>query len=336
MSFIDEVSITVASGSGGSGAVSFRREKHVPRGGPDGGDGGRGGDVVFSVDHNMRSLLNYRFTKFYSADSGGKGGGQHSQGADGKPLVLEVPPGTIVKDENQRILVDLSDQSKVILLGGGRGGKGNSFFKTSVNQAPRHAQPGEPGGSLKINLELKLIADVGLLGFPNAGKSTFLSVVSKAQPKIADYPFTTLKPQLGVVGWREKSFVLADIPGLIEKAAQGKGLGFQFLRHVERNQVLLHLIDVSEFAERPAWQAYEALNAELSEYDKRRQSTNVEHKKLSQRPQIIVLSKVDLATNLEELKKPFLEKGLLVFEVSSMTKLGISKLLDHIAKVLEL
>ncbi|MBE8221167.1 MAG: GTPase ObgE [Bdellovibrionales bacterium] len=336
MSFIDEVSINVASGSGGSGAVSFRREKHVPRGGPDGGDGGRGGDVIFSVDYNMRSLLNYRFTKFYSADSGGKGEGQHSQGSDGKNLILEVPPGTLVKDKNGRILVDLSDQSNVVLLGGGRGGKGNSFFKTSVNQAPRHSQPGEPGGSLQITLELKLIADVGLLGFPNAGKSTFLSVVSKAKPKIADYPFTTLKPQLGVVGWREKSFVLADIPGLIEEAAQGKGLGFQFLRHVERNQVLLHLIDVSEFAERQAWEAYQSLNKELLDYDKLQKTKNIEHKNLSSRPQIIVFSKVDLSTNLEELKKPFLEKNLLIFEISSMTRLGVQKLLDHIAEVLEL
>lgn len=336
MSFIDEVSINVSSGSGGSGAVSFRREKHVPRGGPDGGDGGRGGNVVLSVSHNMRSLLNYRFTKFYGAQSGGKGGGQHSQGADGDDLVLEVPSGTLVKDEEGRILVDLSDQAAVVLLGGGRGGKGNSFFKTSINQAPRHSQPGEPGGSLQITLELKLIADVGLLGFPNAGKSTFLSVVSKARPKIADYPFTTLKPQLGVVGWRDKSFVLADIPGLIEEAAQGKGLGIQFLRHVERNEVLLHLIDVSQFAERTPWDAYQALNKELLDYDNLQITKNKTHKKLSERTQIIVFNKIDLAINREEAKQPFVDHNLPVFEISAMARQGIQELLDYIAEVLSL
>lgn len=336
MSFIDEVSINIASGSGGSGSVSFRREKHVPRGGPDGGDGGRGGSVIFSISDNMRSLLNYRFTKFYSASPGKKGGGQHSQGANGDDLVLTVPPGTLVKDKDGRILIDLSNQKKVLLLEGGRGGKGNSFFKTSINQAPKHFQPGEPGQSLQITLELKLIADVGLLGFPNAGKSTFLSVVSKAKPKIADYPFTTLKPQLGVVGWREKSFVLADIPGLIQDASKGKGLGFQFLRHIERNQILLHLIDVSEFAEQSAWSSYKALNKELIDYDKLQKNKNKEYKELSHRQQIIVFSKVDLEKNIEELKKPFLENNLLVFEISSLKKTGIKELLDHVASILNL
>ncbi|MCB9027290.1 MAG: GTPase ObgE, partial [Bdellovibrionaceae bacterium] len=294
MKFIDEVNILVASGNGGPGCVSFRREFRAPRGGPDGGDGGKGGDVVFKVNSALNSLMDLRYSKVYRAANGSPGMGSQCSGSDGQDLVIQVPPGTVIKDKLGHILADLNEENKeVILLNGGRGGKGNHFFKSSVNQAPDKSQPGEKGIEQDISLELKLLADVGLIGFPNAGKSTFISKVSAAKPKIADYPFTTLVPNLGVVKLEtEKSFVIADIPGLIEGAAQGMGLGTQFLRHIERTRVFIHLIDMSEFNPRDPYSDYLTINKELKAHDDLNKNKEA-YTPLSQRPQIVVLNKVD-------------------------------------------
>lgn len=249
MIFLDKVRIQVTSGRGGRGAVSFRRESRVPFGGPDGGDGGRGGHIIFKTHPQISSLLDFRYKKKYTAPSGNDGKGQFQNGARGKDLLLYFPLGTMVYDLEGRKLHDLDREGEWVFLKGGRGGKGNAFFKSSVNQAPRHTQPGEEGEKKDIELKLKIMADVGIIGLPNAGKSTLISRLSRAKPKVADYPFTTLVPQLGVVPGSEgkKSFVVVDIPGLIEGASRGKGLGIEFLRHIERAKFLIHLVDVSDY-----------------------------------------------------------------------------------------
>ena len=336
--FVDEVQIVVSSGSGGSGKLSFRREKFNPRGGPDGGDGGRGGHVIFCQSHNAQTLLTYRYKKKFKADSGKPGGGQLQHGADGKDLVLKVPQGTVVKDHQGCILADLTDLKEVVLLKGGRGGRGNAFFKSSVNQAPQEVQKGEQGQTEALILELKLVADVGFLGFPNAGKSLLLSSVSAARPKVADYPFTTLRPHLGVVSWRGSSFVVADIPGLIEKASQGKGLGLRFLRHLERVKAFVHLIDISPMAEREAWKAYKSLNQELKKYDQRKlDSGEAGYKKLSDKKQFVALNKVDTLSHEEclELKNFFQKQGVSVDLISASTGGGVQALLDKIGETLK-
>ena len=287
MKFIDEVFITVQSGDGGRGCVSFRREKFVPRGGPDGGDGGKGGDVVLQSTSRRRTLYPFRFRRQFKANNGAHGQGKNKTGKNGEDLTIEIPPGTLVSDaETNDLLIDFtrSDNSFVIAKGG-RGGQGNARFKSSINRAPRFAQPGEPGQLLKIKLELKLLADVGIIGLPNAGKSTLISVLSSATPKIADYPFTTLNPTLGVVQPdQEESFVVADIPGLIEGAHKGAGLGIRFLRHIERTRILVHLIDASNIDPQDPLASYDTINGELAQYNPM----------LIEKPQILVLNKMDI------------------------------------------
>lgn len=287
MRFVDEVEIEVQSGKGGKGSSSMRREKYVPMGGPDGGDGGRGGNVAFRADPGLQTLLDLRSRTYLRAGDGEAGGKRQMTGAQGADLVVPVPVGTIVRDaETDTVLFELtSPYEERVAAPGGKGGLGNTHFKSSTNRAPRTTTPGEPGKYLRLKLELRLMADVGLLGYPNAGKSTFISVVSAARPKVADYPFTTLAPNLGVVSMgTEGSFVVADIPGLIEGAAEGKGLGHQFLRHLQRCRTLLHLVSLSPTEESPVAHRYRALRAELLRYDE----------ELSSRPEIVVLTQRDL------------------------------------------
>ena len=293
--FTDYVKIFASAGKGGDGAISFRREKYVAAGGPDGGDGGKGGDVYFQVDRDANTLIDFRFKKKFKAENGHNGDGARKYGRKGQDLYIKVPIGTIVKDaETNRVLADLSEPEQTeLILKGGKGGLGNSHFATSTRQAPRFAQDGEPGEEKELVLELKLLADVGLLGFPNVGKSTFLSRTTSATPKIADYHFTTLEPNLGVVKTAAgDSFVIADIPGIIEGASDGAGLGIQFLRHVERTRLLLHFVDVSGSEGRDAVKDFETINEELKSYSE----------KLSNRTQIIVASKADLITDDTQLK----------------------------------
>lgn len=286
MRFVDEVELEVRSGRGGRGSPSFRREKYVPNGGPDGGDGGKGGDVVLRADAGLATLLDLKHQAQLVAGDGGRGEYRQRTGAAGEDLVIRVPAGTVVTDaESGTVLFELThDGEERVVVAGGKGGLGNVHFKTSTNRAPRQTGPGEPGRSMRIRLELRLMADVGLLGFPNAGKSTFVSVVSAARPRIADYPFTTLVPHLGVVSrGDEGSFVVADIPGLIEGAAEGKGLGHQFLRHVERTRLLLHLVSLADDADGDVVHRYRVLRDELRRYDT----------ELTERPEIVVLTKAD-------------------------------------------
>jgi GTP-binding protein len=285
MKFLDEAKVYVASGAGGNGSISFRREKFIEFGGPDGGDGGRGGDVVVECVEGLNTLIDYRFQQHFRAKSGGQGSGQNRAGAKGKDAILKVPVGTQVLDEEgEDVLADLTEVGqRIVLLKGGNGGFGNTHFKSSKNRAPRHANPGQPAIEKTIRLRLKLIADAGLVGLPNAGKSTFLAAVSAAKPKIADYPFTTLHPQLGVVRIDQREFVLADIPGLIEGAHEGAGLGDRFLGHVERTGVLLHLVDAT--AEDPA-EAWRTVRHELKSYGEG----------LAEKPEIVALSKIDALT----------------------------------------
>lgn len=335
MKFVDEVSITVRSGKGGAGAVSFRRESMDPRGGPDGGDGGRGGNVVFRVNPQLNSLLNYRFKNKFSAQDGEPGKARNMSGPAGGDLILPVPPGTIVRDaEDNSVILDLSEPGDFLFLEGGRGGKGNWFFRTSVNQAPEHAQPGEPGHSRRLKLELKLIADVGVIGYPNAGKSTLISAISAARPKIADYPFTTLTPHLGVVEISDdRTIVVADIPGLVPGAHEGVGLGVQFLRHIERTNLFVHLIDASESAGREALQDYYDIMNELKEYD---QAKNVEEgfRPLSSRSQVVVLNKIDAIPRerVEELVHQFERAGISTFQISAATGRGTRELIFELGK----
>jgi GTP-binding protein len=334
LKFIDEISILVASGSGGPGAVSFRREAMVPRGGPDGGDGGKGGDVIFEVDSRLRSLLDLRFQREYRAQNGEKGGTQNKAGKNGTDLILKVPPGTIVKDENGHILHDLSENQRLVFLEGGLGGRGNPFYKSSVNQAPTVAQKGLPGKEMLIYLELKLLADVGLVGLPNAGKSTLISRISAAKPKIADYPFTTLVPNLGVVKFAEDlSFVVADIPGLIEGASSGAGLGIQFLRHIERTRVFVHLIDMSEMSAKSPWDAYTEIRKELKAYDEAKKHEEG-FTPLSTRPEVVVLNKIDTVEpqRVKEWQQTFRDKGFETMAISGVTGENIRELIQLLGK----
>jgi GTPase len=327
MSFIDEVKIYVKSGDGGAGCVSFRREKFIPLGGPDGGDGGRGGDVICKVSPQLATLLDMRQHPHQKAKRGGHGKGADKHGAAGDDLLMLLPIGTVIKDaETGEILADLTEpDAEIVLLKGGRGGQGNARFKTATHKAPKFAQSGEPGGEKWIRLELKLMADVGLLGMPSVGKSSLITKISAARPKIADYPFTTLKPNLGVVQYKNyRTFVMADIPGLIEGASEGAGLGHRFLKHLERTGQLLHLLDLSWMPDRDPIAEYEALNRELALFDP----------ELAEKRQTVVINKIDLPNvreNLAEILPYFKEKGIKVFPLSAATGEGIPELLDDIA-----
>ncbi len=329
--FVDYAKILVKSGDGGDGAVSFRREKYVAAGGPDGGDGGKGGDVYFVVDPNQNTLIDFRFKKKFKAENGKNGEGNHKYGRGGEDIYIKVPIGTIIKEaDTGKIIADLSKPGqKELIFPGGRGGKGNSHFATSTRQAPRFSQGGEKGIEKELILELKLLADVGLIGFPNVGKSTFLSRTTSARPKIADYHFTTLEPNLGVVkNAYGASFVIADIPGIIEGASNGTGLGIQFLRHIERTRLLLHVIDVSGIEGRNAVEDFNIINNELKSYSE----------KLSTRKQIIVANKIDAMQdekNYKELEKLANKKNIEIFRISAVTGEGIRELLDRVVKVLE-
>ncbi len=327
--FYDHTKIYVKAGDGGNGSSHFRHEKFAPRGGPDGGDGGRGGSVYLEATSNMNTLIDYRYRHHFKAGAGGAGMRQKMHGAKGEDVVLRVPCGTIVRDaDTNELIADLvEDGQRVMVARGGRGGLGNTHFATATHQAPREAQKGEPGEECWITLELRLIADVGLVGYPNAGKSTLLSVVTAAQPKIADYPFTTLSPNLGVVvvgqpGSRDEiDFVLADIPGLIEGAAQGVGLGHEFLRHIERTRLLIHMLDGASL-ERDPWQDFQTINQELREYDER----------LATRPQIVVLNKMDLPEAQERwpaLKAKAEAAGYPVFAISAAAHQGTDELMQY-------
>ena len=328
MQFVDEVKIHVASGHGGAGCVSFRREKFIPFGGPDGGDGGKGGDVIFEVSSAIATLLDLRYRPHQKAERGHHGMGKNRHGAYGKELKILVPAGTVVKDdETGEILADLTTAgTRVVLFKGGRGGQGNARFASSTNKAPKFAQPGEEGEERWLRLELKLMADVGLLGFPSVGKSSFIARVSAARPKIADYPFTTLVPNLGVVPYKNyRSFVIADIPGLIEGAHEGAGLGLRFLRHVERTDLLLHILDLSWMPDRDPVREYEALNWEMTLFSE----------ELGRKRQIVVANKIDLPhvrENLPTVLPWFEERGIRVFPISAVTGEGIEPLLDEIAR----
>lgn len=330
MKFIDEAIITVRSGDGGNGCLSFRREKYVPLGGPDGGDGGKGGDVTLVSSQDRRTLYPFRFKHEFTAQRGGGGEGRQRTGKSGSDLVIEVPPGTIVRDaETGDIIKDFClPGESFIIARGGRGGKGNTHFKSSTHRTPRFAQPGEAGEVKQLKLELKLLADVGIIGFPNAGKSTLISVISAARPKIADYPFTTLVPNLGVVkaGDREP-FVVADIPGLIAGAHTGAGLGIHFLRHIERTRMLVHLIDASAIDPEKPLEAYDAINTELSSYSP----------DLARKPQIIALNKLDLP-GTEERARAFraaLKKRARLYLISAATVKGVDQLLAQISNRLD-
>ena len=329
--FTDYVRIHAEAGKGGNGAIAFRREKYVAAGGPDGGDGGKGGDVYFKVDKDANTLIEFRYKKKFKAENGENGEGGHRFGKSGEDLYIPVPIGTVIKDTaTDEVLADLSEPGQVaLILKGGRGGKGNSHFATSTRQAPRFAQDGEPGEEKELTLELKLLADVGLIGFPNVGKSTFLSVVTSATPKIANYHFTTIEPNLGVVKSKYgDSFVIADIPGIIEGASEGIGLGIQFLRHIERTRLLLHFIDVSGIEGRNPVEDYYKVNEELKTYSE----------KLSKRTQIIVANKIDSmqdSTLYEELEKVAKEHYQKIFKISGVTGEGVEELMNYVSKTLK-
>ena len=320
--FVDIAEIEVQAGQGGKGAVSFRREKYVPKGGPDGGDGGKGGDVIFVANRNLVTLMDFKYKTFYKAEDGTAGRGKKMFGKEGENCLILVPVGTIIiEKETGRILADLTDDGQTLVAAkGGRGGRGNVHFKSSTNRAPRIAEPGEEGEREKLILELKLIADVGLVGYPNAGKSTLLSRLTKARPKIGDYPFTTLSPNLGLARLQDyRTFVIADIPGLIKDAHKGRGLGFEFLRHIQRTRVLVFLIDVCA-ADVEA--QLDELKNELERYDP----------ELLEKPQIVVLNKIDLLEKQNKLK--FNGKNQECYQVSALTGEGIDKLASALAKIL--
>ncbi len=323
--FLDEVKITVIGGKGGNGITSFRREKYVPRGGPDGGDGGRGGHVIFKVDEGLNTLSSFRNRKVFKAQPGGSGSGGNRTGKDGEDLIIPVPPGTVVFNAEQgTILADLTeDGEEFIAARGGRGGRGNARFASSTKQVPRHSELGAPGAEKQLRLELKLLAEVGLVGLPNAGKSTLLSRVSNSQPKIADYPFTTLAPFLGVVDWKDKSMVWADLPGLIEGAHKGVGLGHQFLRHVERTRVLLCVLDGSGFSGEEPLDAFKQVREELKNY----------RKDLSKRPALVAVNKSDLPETRERwpgVKENLEKQGFKVVAISAATGAGIEELCEKV------
>jgi GTP-binding protein len=329
--FVDEAKIYVKSGRGGRGCVSFRREKFVPRGGPNGGDGGKGGDVILIARENMKSLLDHRYKQHYKAKNGEHGRGKDQHGKNAPSLLVPVPVGTVIKDFfTGEILGDLKEDGQTLVVAkGGKGGRGNARFATPTNRAPRYAEPGEEGEERTLLLELKLLADVGIIGFPNAGKSTFISKISAARPKIADYPFTTLIPNLGVVSYNEgKTFVVADIPGLIKGAHEGAGLGIKFLKHIERTKVLIHLLDLSPLTERNPLEDYHVMNNELEAYSP----------DLIKKPQIIALNKIDITEareKLKEIKTHFKKLGIEVFPISSVTGEGVKRLIEEVGKRLE-
>ena len=324
--FVDKAKIVIKSGNGGNGAIAFHREKYVAAGGPDGGDGGKGGSVIFHVDPGLSTLMDFRYKRKYAAKHGENGAGNRCNGKKGDDIVINVPQGTIVRDvETGRVLADLSDiENDVVLIKGGNGGWGNAHFSTPTRQTPNFAKNGQPGIEREVTLELKLLADVGLVGFPNVGKSTLLSVTTKAAPKIANYHFTTLEPNLGVVELAEHmSFVMADIPGIIEGASEGVGLGHDFLRHIERTRLLIHVVDVSSIEGRNPIEDFDIINGELSKY-------NLE---LENRPQIIAANKTDIIQNPEiydEFKKEIKRRGYTLFEISAATRSGVNELMKHV------
>ena len=330
--FTDYVKIIAKAGNGGNGAISFRREKYVAAGGPDGGDGGKGGDIYFQVDKDKNTLIDFRYNKKFKAKNGENGSGSNCNGKYGEDLYIKVPIGTIIRDaQTNKVIADLSKPNQIeLVLKGGRGGRGNSHFKTSTRQAPRFSEDGDKGEEKEVILELKLLADVGLLGFPNVGKSTFLSKVTDARPKIANYHFTTLEPNLGVVKTKDgDGFVIADIPGIIEGASEGVGLGIQFLRHVERTRLLLHFIDVSGQEGRNPVQDYKTINDELKKYSE----------KLSTRKQIIVATKIDSMqddTKYKELEELAKKENLEFYKISSVTGEGVQELIDHVSQLLKM
>ena len=332
--FADRAKIYIRSGKGGDGHVSFRRELYVPNGGPDGGDGGRGGDVIFVVDEGLNTLVDFRNVRKYCAENGEDGGKKRCHGADGADIVLKVPPGTVIKDaETGKVILDMSNKKEpVVLLKGGRGGKGNQHYATATMQVPKYAQPGQKARELWVQLELKVIADVGLVGYPNVGKSTFLSRVTNAKPKIANYHFTTLNPNLGVVDLApNEGFVIADIPGIIEGASQGVGLGFEFLRHIERTKVLVHMVDAASTEGRDPITDIHTILEELKSYNK----------DLEKRPQVIAANKIDAMPEEDQeviismLEEEFGKEDMKVFPISAVSGQGVKELLWHINSMLK-
>ncbi len=328
--FVDKVKVYVKGGDGGNGMVAFRREKYVPDGGPAGGDGGRGASVIFEVDEGLRTLMDFRYNRHFKAPRGENGRSKSQHGKHAEDLIIKVPPGTTVIDsETQQVIADLTEhEQRAVIAKGGRGGRGNIRFATPVNPAPEIAENGEPGQEREVTIELKVLADVGLVGFPSVGKSTLLSVVSAAKPKIADYHFTTITPNLGVVETDDqRSFVMADLPGLIEGAHQGVGLGHQFLRHIERTRVIVHVVDMSALEGRDPYEDYLLINEELKQYNLR----------LLERPQIIVANKMDMPDAQDNLKqfKEKLTEDYPIFSISAITKQGIRELLRTIADKIE-
>ena len=330
--FADRAKIIIRSGKGGDGHVSFRRELYVPNGGPDGGDGGKGGDVIFEIDKGQNTLGDYRHRRKYKAEDGKEGGKRRCHGADGADVILKVPEGTVIMDAaSGKVIADMSgDNTRQVVLKGGRGGKGKQQYATAVMQVPKYAQPGQPAQELEVLLELKVIADVGLIGFPNVGKSTFLSRVTNAQPKIANYHFTTLSPNLGVVDTDNGGFVIADIPGLVEGASEGVGLGHQFLRHIERTRVMIHILDAASTEGRDPIEDFYKINKELETYNP----------EIAKRPQVIAANKIDClydgeAETIERLKKEFEPKGMRVFPISAVSGKGVKELLYYVKELLD-
>lgn len=330
--FADRARVYVRSGKGGDGHVSFRREKYVPNGGPDGGDGGNGGSVILQVDDGLNTLTDYRHVRKYHAEDGENGGKRNCRGKNGADIILKVPEGTVIKEaESGKIITDMSGENRrFVLLTGGRGGNGNQHYATSTMQVPKYAQPGQPARELELLMELKVIADVGLVGFPNVGKSTFLTKVSNARPKIANYHFTTLNPHLGVVDLEDaKGFVIADIPGLIEGASEGVGLGFEFLRHIERTKVIIHIVDAASTEGRDPIQDIYAINKELETYNP----------EIAKRPQVIAANKTDMIFGdedpVQKLKNEFEPQGIRVYPISAISGKGIRELLYYVREMLD-
>lgn len=329
--FADRATIYVKSGKGGDGHVSFRREKYVANGGPDGGDGGKGGDVIFVVDKGLNTLTDFRHIRKYQAENGEEGGKKNCRGKNGEDIVIKVPEGTVIKEaDSGKVITDMSGENqRVVLLKGGRGGNGNQHYATPTMQVPRYAQPGQPAKELNLILELKVIADVGLVGFPNVGKSTFLSRVTNAKPKIANYHFTTLNPNLGVVDMDGNGFIIADIPGLIEGASEGVGLGYEFLRHIERTKVLIHMVDAAGTEGRDPIEDIYAINKELEAYNP----------EIAKRPQVIAANKIDMLyegenETIEKLRREFEGKGIMVFPISAVSGRGVKELLYKVQGML--